>query len=648
MPCLSRSYRLSLVLLGLTIAAGAFAPAAWAHGGNFRADDPAGPQQDAPVMPGQIRPNTPTTARSTWNAGSWHTWWRLNAGALIPDKRAVRRRAEPSSGGSIFQMGETESAGSTMWDKAVLAGATRLVVPFLLDVVEPARHNEDALVAAALLALGRTARDASAIPMFERYAADGRVSTEVRESAVLALGLLRRSERSDQLGPQALARMRTFLFNVFDDKDVPTRVRAFAIYSVALLADQPHPDTPLSRDGRLMTRELWQRLQRKYPSSDLPVALLTALGLQPAAGIPSGVLKSLRSIASGRPFHGKKWGGLLRSHALTAYARLGGPGWLHTLLRTMQGTRDHVAVRCAAAIALRRRAADLDATERLSAARALRRALPKEAHWLARGLGQIALGTLIREDLAAGDAGLTDVLHVDAYLRRESLRGRTMTRPYAALALGLSVYGLDPRTKPCAVCIKETRQTLLTGLKTARGADDVLGAYAVALGLAGAENAHGLLLSILKDSHRGASLRGHAAVALAQIGRNTPEVLDALDNATRERVSPAVHGGAVRALSLLAPPETTTQLLAQFEKTRARYAVAVVAGALGRFGDPAAADALLKRAADKREALEIRTMSIVALGLIFDPEPRPSRVLLTTHANYPARTPALTQIFNIM
>ncbi len=39
---------------------------------------------------------------------------------------------------------------------------------------------------------------------------------------------------------------------------------------------------------------------------------------------------------------------------------------------------------------------------------------------------------------------------------------------------------------------------------------------------------------------------------------------------------------------------------------------------------------------------------IVALGLIFDPEARPSRVRLTTHANYPARTPSLTQIFNIM
>jgi hypothetical protein len=38
----------------------------------------------------------------------------------------------------------------------------------------------------------------------------------------------------------------------------------------------------------------------------------------------------------------------------------------------------------------------------------------------------------------------------------------------------------------------------------------------------------------------------------------------------------------------------------------------------------------------------------MALGLTFDPEPRPSRVRLTTHANYPSLTWSLQQVFNIM
>ena len=444
-----------------------------------------------------------------------------------------------------------------------------------------------------------------------------------------------------------LQRARLFLFHLFDDKDVPTRVRAFAMYALALLADQPYALEGLEQDGRDVTRRLWQRLCRRYASPDLPVAVLGALGQQPRAGVPSGVLLGLRKIASGKPFRRKKWDGLTRSHALAAYVRLEGPAWLDVVLWTLRGTRDHVAVRSAAAIALQAEAEALTPEERIRAGRALRRALPREAHWLARGLGQIALGRLIREDLGDGDTALVEELKLDAYLRREALDGRTMTRPFAALALGLSVHELPPH--PQAVCRVHQAHARDVARRAAswRGSDDVLGAYAVGLGLADARGAHADLLAIVRDRHRGAALRGHCAVALAQIGRDTPAVREALNAASKERVSPYVHTGAVRALSLLAPPGTADQLLEQFAKTRARYSVAVVAGALGRFGDPRALDALLARSRNSLEPLEIRTMSVVALGLIFDPEPRPSRVRLTRNANYPARTPALTQIFNI-
>ena len=40
--------------------------------------------------------------------------------------------------------------------------------------------------------------------------------------------------------------------------------------------------------------------------------------------------------------------------------------------------------------------------------------------------------------------------------------------------------------------------------------------------------------------------------------------------------------------------------------------------------------------------------AVMAMGLTFVPEPRPSRVLLTRHANYPSLTWSLQQVFNIM
>nr|MDJ0522211.1 HEAT repeat domain-containing protein [Planctomycetota bacterium] len=219
---------------------------------------------------------------------------------------------------------------------------------------------------------------------------------------------------------------------------------------------------------------------------------------------------------------------------------------------------------------------------------------------------------------------------------------------YAALGLGLACYGLEPSTRASAELLKSMRAALAKGLRHGRGSDEVLGAYAVGLGLAQAESAHSVLLGILRDRKRSASLRGHCAVTLGHLGRDTPQLREALHKAADERVSPSVHTGAVRALALLASPDTTDRLLKQLETTRSRYAVGVVAAALGRFGDPQAARTLVRIARDKIEAMRVRLMSVVALGLIFDPEARPSRVLMTTHANYPSRTGALAQVFNIM
>lgn len=280
-------------------------------------------------------------------------------------------------------------------------------------------------------------------------------------------------------------------------------------------------------------------------------------------------------------------------------------------------------------------------------ARALTRWLPREPNWFAAGLQHIALASLLRADLAAGSAALVDELHVDEILKRGAERGRSMTRPYCALALGLAAYKIEPTTKTNAIVLKKVRGTLARLLARGRGADDALGAQAVALGLAGAASAHKVLLDILEDRKRGASLRGHCALALAQIGCNTLEVRAALHKAAAERVSPQVHLQAVRALAVLAVPEAAGRLVAQLERTRSRHAVAVVASALGRLGDPEATAMLVKLAGDRVEGLNVRIMSVVALGLIYDPEPRPSRVRLTMHANYPARTPALTQVFHI-
>ena len=639
-----RSAFLALLVL---VAVAVLAEGARAHGGNFK--EPGGPQGPNVDVP-DLAPKRPkvTTENATWLAGDWQTWWDLHRDAFLPDKRTVRRRAARTAAGGLFGVGRVRSSGITRWERALEKGALDTALPYLLEVLDPASIQDDRMIAAALIALGRISRDGSGVPILKRYAVRADVREEVRESAVLGLGLLRRSERDAQLDTETLTGIRTFLLALFDEKDAPTRVRAFALYALALLSDQPYADTPFTRDGRRVTRALWERLRRHYPAAELPVALLTALGMQPRAGVPTGVLEGLQAIAKDKPFRGRRWDALRRSHALAAYARLDGPGWLEMVLWVLRGTREHVSVRAAAAIAITRRAADLDDDERYRAGRSLFISLPREPHWFAAGLEQIALASILREDLLAGHARFVEKYRVDRYLRREAIRGRSMTRPYAALSLGVACCGLEPVNRMSAEFLKEMRAALTKGLRHGRGSDEVLGAYAVALGLAQAEGAHSALLEVLKDRKRGASLRGHCAVTLGHLGRDTPQLREVLHKAAKERVSPLVHRGAVRALALLAAPETTERLLRQLETTRSRFAVGVVAGALGRFGDPEASRTLVRIARDKVEGLRVRLMSVVALGLIFDPEPRPSRVRMTTHANYPSRTSALTQVFNIM
>ncbi len=625
---------------------GACAATAHAHGGNFKETGPQGPGVDIPEMPKRSAPVT--TEDATWLAGNWQTWWDLNRDAFLPDKRTVRRRAVRTAASSLFEMGRAGRRGLTHWERALEKGARDTALPYLLEVLDPSSVQDERMIAAALVALGRIARDSTSVEVLQRYAVRTDLRVEVRESAVLGLGLLRRTERAAQLDAATLTRIRAFLFALFDDKDAPTRVRAFAVYAVALLADQPYPDSALERDGRRVTQALWERLRRRYPAAELPVALLTAVGMQPRAGVPGGVLEGLRTIARDKPFRGRRWDALRRSHALAAYARLDGPDWLPLVLSVLRGSREHVAVRAAAAITLTRRAADLDDEQRGLAGLAVYRALPREPHWFAAGLKLIAMACILREDLRAGQTRFVEKHRVDRYLQRQAIRGRTLTRPYAALGLGLACYGLEPSTRASAELLKSMRAALAKGLRHGRGSDEVLGAYAVGLGLAQAESAHSVLLGILRDRKRSASLRGHCAVTLGHLGRDTPQLREALHKAADERVSPSVHTGAVRALALLASPDTTDRLLKQLETTRSRYAVGVVAAALGRFGDPQAARTLVRIARDKIEAMRVRLMSVVALGLIFDPEARPSRVLMTTHANYPSRTGALAQVFNIM
>ncbi len=650
------------VTLALFVAGGA----AHGHGGNFKVPGGGGdPGTGVPGTPGPPVPGVPTvtppsapvpgrvppSSRTPLQPGTWQMWWQLNCESLLPERSALTAAGVVTPSSPVFQVGRASvGAAAPLWNPAAERGASDLALPYLLSLLDRRTNAPDEMVSTALVAVGRIARESPPIALIQSWAIDRRSSLEVREAAVLALGLLRRSERERQLPTEKLCRIRDFLLMLFDDEKNPTRVRAFALLSLALLADQPYEACTIATDGRLVTRALWMRLERrKYKSQELTIALLTAIGHQPRSGVPSSIHQRLCDIARGRPVFRRSWDAMERSHAVTAVARLGGEDVTTFLVNRLRDTREDDAVQSAVLIGLSGRAASMTPDERVFVAQSLRKFVNLDRHWLVRGLSYIAMGTLLGTDLRESSHAVLARTDVAEFLWRKARKGSSITRPYAVVGYGLSAHDVPHWSRPAAKHLVRVRDTCAWGLRWARGSDLVVGAYAVAAGLSRSEASYPLLVDILADKNREQTLRGHCALAIAQIGRDTDEAIELLLAATRERVSPFVHVQAVRALSLLGADGTREELLKQLRGRRSsRPALIAVAGALGRVQDPEAALTLLDLARDRNASRGVRVAAVMALGLTFDPEARPSRVRLTTHANYPSMTWSLAQVFNIV
>jgi HEAT repeat protein len=602
------------------------------------------------------RPVSPSAARigarggrvaTTDEESSWQHWWALNRLALLPDRDAARARRAVTPGEEAAE----DPTGATAFTRGRVVRARDHVIPFLLRVVDPRERMRDDVVASALLALGKLSQDRETIPLLVGRLEDPRSSAMVRESAALALGLLRRTEASLQVTGRDLDRVRAALFVRFDDEEVPARARAFAALSLGLLGDQPFGDA-YSRDGRLVVQGLWARLHENHAHRDAYVALLAALGMQPGAGLPDGVREGLYAIVAGRRVQGRKWPALERGHALAAAMRLGGPGSTALLLRVLGRKREDEAVRRAAFVALGPTADRATPDERADLARALSAALPEAHDPLTRGLGHVAAGRLLAADVAAGSDRLVRESGLARVLLAEARSGATPTRGFSTLALALALRGAEraeaPLSDACRAFRAEGVALLLARHETGHGDAGERSAVAVALGLAAVVEAVEPLRRAVEDRNADPALRGHAAVALGHLGVATPEVERALHLALAERRDDDLRRQAALGLAFLGGRAAVVQLLRELEAGRSERHLAQVVIALGRLGELDAVEPLLRHAADGARSESGQALAVVALGLIADPETRPSLLRLTEDANYPGRTDAMHEAYSIL
>ncbi len=618
---------------------------------------PVGMPSTTPSTPPQTgrRPATgpggrgrgPSAPTASWES-TWQTWWNLNRWSFLPDRHSQRVFREAVTPSQHEEHGDIARA---KWDKVRDLAASKQIVPYLLELLDPANRLHDEVRSAALIALAKVTKDPMSIEVIFRHAEDAKASPLVRESGALAVGLLRRTSPNHRFEADVMEAVRHRLFTIIDDRSAPTRTRAFAAMSIGLLADQAY-DGPFASDGKLTTRDLWNRLGAKYSSQEIPIALMTALRLQPPAGVAETVREGLHDIVTGKRVFRRKWSDDERAHAFSTLVHLGGSRTTPVLLRALTWRQAPQEVRRAAFIALGARAELMTEAERLEAVEAWSKGCRYARDPLSRGLAQLALGRVIGADLRAGNPRFAGRSDLTGRLFKEAKNGVATQRGFGALALALSVYRVPPEHKTTATFINQSRALIMKQLESGRGGAGVRSAFVVALGLVNTHKSTlestDVLISILEDRNNDPALRGYAAVSLGQMSSRRADILKALKVALWDKRSEELRSEAALALSLLSRKDEGQPLMRELENASTERVLAQVAIALGQLGDLAAVPSVIGAAKSDERSDIGRAFALTSLGLMADPETKPSLLRLSLDANYASLTDALHEAFTIL
>ena len=109
-----------------------------------------------------------------------------------------------------------------------------------------------------------------------------------------------------------------------------------------------------------------------------------------------------------------------------------------------------------------------------------------------------------------------------------------------------------------------------------------------------------------------------------------------------------LRGQVALGLSFLGSRDAVTLLVRELGVAETERHLADLAVALGRLGDVAAVAPVIEAASDGKRRESAQSLAVAALGLLCDPEPRPSLLRLSAESNFPARTDALHEAFTIL
>lgn len=678
---------LLLSLVSLFAATALLAPTpAFAHGGQIipppEPPEPPPPEppdtphipRNEPPPPGPVTPSgggsTPPSTPRTPGAGrrgpsapvtpwsqTWRAWWDLHRWSFFPE-RLLR-----ADSGTVTtpRAGDPEIDPRAAWRAAQGKVADTQILPALRALLGKKETLHGELRSASVLALGKLARKPADVALILEHAENDKYTTLTRESAALAMGLLRRVPATACFTAEDLDAWRARLKTLASNEATPDRTRAFAILSLGLLADQPYA-TAFSRDGRMVTRWLWQQLEVKHSRPDIPVSILTALGMHPSAGCPSSLRRVLEGVVVQGRGLGRAWTDMERAHALAALARhergarAAGPqspepGMTRIeglLLRLIDSRRTPKDVRRSAWIQLAAGAQGLPRADRLQALTAVHKSMTRARDPMSEGLANMAIARLVAAHVAEGH-GYAPIARSLGHLARVANSGSAEARAWGALALGIASRRVPGEDRDIQKWVAQTHKQLDAMVRKAKGGDDVQAATVTGLAIAEVRAAHDALEEIVEDRGRGPKVRSSSVLGLGLFGRARPEVLRAVRVALWDPTDPDLRSHAAMALSMLGQGRSeAAALVRELEGAKTERVSAHIAIALGRLGSLEAAPTLLELARDTSRSSIARAMAFAALGILADPAPKPSLYLLADGLPHGSLPDALLEALSIL
>jgi HEAT repeat protein len=562
----------------------------------------------------------------------WTFWWNYNKDELLQIKSWVKRNQRgPTTGGLAGHKGG--GAIKTATDEAIQKNIVPLLRGFLVE-----KDISFHIQGSAELGLAKIG-DASIVDSLKKMAQNENkvFHREVQETAGLAFGLLQ----------QDTADIRGFLIDMAKDSTRDESfIRPFSAISLGLLGDKN------DRDHAAISAMV-EIVGHKEKKKDIKPACLTALGL---LGNDSAV-PELYTMVTTRKTSTKGSEDLDDvdvAYAISALGKIGRPGLdkptqenaiIDEMIKIVDlkgKAKRSVNERRSAAIALGQIGPNCEPKVQKAVVEVLKK-LSKEADdTQEKNFAIIALGRM-------GSAkGMDEKLRSETILpllKEELEKGKGLTPPFAALALGLigRSFAEEGRAAPEEEIRKPIREKFAEEKEP-----KAKGAYAVASGLIRDPLAIEKLRETVLDKGASKTTRGYCALGLGMIGASecVEAIKTALTDSDRDlRVQAAMAAG-------LLGDSTVIQAIVDIlkDKDASNYELGSAALALGQIGDERAIDELVRIAKDEKKMYPdlTRALATVALGQIGDRRDVPVLARVATDINYRAQVAAITELLTIL